>query len=243
MAKTTLRGQRWGRVVLYECDQYPHNAVAPITFLWMQKDEGVCEEIKAQKHTVVDEIGRKGERTLWMWVHPSAYAAVWKLLEQVCNKQLPPSPSASRVEKIQLCSLKDQLVKFRLTGPASNRILGETLELATISSTDETLGPAAEKSPQKGKPVDKATQVAQKKTGQLGEQECSSSYWWQSYYSDEENKSAFQAQAEIFQHVAETQSHDEVPPCMVLSLTVRDPRVLRPSLKTKTNVNDLGELQ
>ncbi|KAH8269828.1 hypothetical protein KR026_003242 [Drosophila bipectinata] len=53
-AKTFITGRREGCVELFEDSQYPHGAIQKARFLWRPETEG------------------QPERTLWLWVHPSA---------------------------------------------------------------------------------------------------------------------------------------------------------------------------
>ncbi|XP_017054754.1 ribonucleases P/MRP protein subunit POP1 [Drosophila ficusphila] len=62
-ARTFLSGRREGSVELFEADRYPHGALQRVSFMWRpQKNEG------------------EGQHTVWLWLHPSAAQAT---LEQL----------------------------------------------------------------------------------------------------------------------------------------------------------------
>ena len=235
-AKTTNTGQRWGTVMMYSCDCYPQGAVAPVTYLWQpEASHSNTDDSSGQSNAQQTEI-----RVLWLWCHPASYEEVWSNLRKACsqsslahsghgqeneapeqrggNVSLPPGGTEERIGLVHLCSLKDQLIKFRLTGPASNLVLSETLQMADISSVKEN---------QQGIATDRADGTETR--------------WWQEYYSREERKSQFELQANGWERVTKCQSPDELPPRAVLALTVRDPRVLLPSTRTKVALDKAGK--
>lgn len=69
-AKTYLNGGREGCISLFRQQQYPFGALAEVNFMWCPKTEEMDD----------DDI-----RTLWLWIHPAAYIAVFEELVKVFN--------------------------------------------------------------------------------------------------------------------------------------------------------------
>lgn len=253
-AKATASGQRWGQVMLYTCDAYPHHAVAPVSFLWQpEKQSSENNSSLGPDGARMDGNAGEKESRLWMWCHPAAYSAVWTQLSQACVLTSPPTPTpaqtpqrsesqdsqvssevqsanASKVVQaasatelafgqLRLRSLKDQFVKLRLTGPASNLVLSETLKIANVDSHSQR--PNSEDD---------------------GGDTMTSKFWWQDYYADEEHNSQFTTQEKVWQVLTKCQTPDEVPPRAAVALTVRDPRVLLPAVRTKVAREETGKI-
>ncbi|XP_076462183.1 ribonucleases P/MRP protein subunit POP1-like [Babylonia areolata] len=240
-ARVTITGRRWGQVMMYTYDTYPRGAVAPITFLW-QSGGQQCTAV-GRTHSADPCTGEENHqvRLLWMWCHPASYAQVWTQLTNACARQVaasagmvdekdvtvtqpcdlkaashsPQGGTKVHFGQLQLCSLKDQLIKLRLTGPASNLILSETLKPANIYSEKKRSGTSSGDS------------SGESRSGS-GE-----SRWWQKYYAAERKGEEFGAQTSAWERVAKCQSPGEVPPRAVVALTVRDTRLLLPSVRTK----------
>ncbi|KAH8289792.1 hypothetical protein KR054_011109 [Drosophila jambulina] len=73
-AKTYISGRREGSVELFADGQYPQGALQRVSFLWRPKREEKQEEQEDQE-----------ERTLWLWLHPSAAEATIEQLLLVFN--------------------------------------------------------------------------------------------------------------------------------------------------------------
>ena len=245
-------------MMLYTCDAYPRGALAPVTFLWQPETDQNRTDGSAgpkEEREVVKEGGTEGNSMLWLWSHPASYAAVWTQITHACALAPAADDAGDRITTLgqkdsgngvlqssepkavsrfgsplggtEVCagalrvrSLKDQLVKFRLTGPASNLVLSETL-----------------------KPVDITSAQASPQMNGVEAQESSFRLWWQKYYATEENSSHFLAQRACYERVMNCQSPGEIPPHAVLALTVRDPRVLLPSKRTKVDLHEAGEMR
>ncbi|KAI9010977.1 ribonucleases P/MRP protein subunit POP1-domain-containing protein [Phycomyces nitens] len=94
------KGQRMGKSYLYKYMQYPANLVCPIDYLWKpSKEEGK-------------------ERTIWIWIHPSAYKEALSILRDTIKQEIQES-----TETIQICEQKEKLVRFDLAGPHSTALL------------------------------------------------------------------------------------------------------------------------
>lgn len=72
-AKTFSTGRREGSIELFKDQQYPHKALGRVSFLWR------CENDELQDSNV--------KRTLWLWLHPAAYAHILEeLIKVFCLK-------------------------------------------------------------------------------------------------------------------------------------------------------------
>ncbi|KAK2558167.1 Ribonucleases P/MRP protein subunit POP1 [Acropora cervicornis] len=97
-AKCYLNGTRQGHVVLYQPGQYPHGALAPVSFLWrQQKTTETCTSTDTEREQQnVDncsattkpnqEIGKGGENSqLWVWAHPAGFQLVFDAIAEACS--------------------------------------------------------------------------------------------------------------------------------------------------------------
>lgn len=248
-AKGCLSGLREGHTILYSCDSYPLGAIGCASFLW--------------KPLTGSDV--TSTRQLWIWVHPGCHSEVCKNLEmsfqdremeietetnntevsentengnadqlknneaktnvssENCNlledsttkpssnlKNLPKQETGSeknlvtwkmKVGEVEMESLKDRLVRFRLTGPGSQAVLSQTLQVADIIP------------------------------------EGSKELWWQQYYSKDHMAIGHTQQRQFWNEVTKCRSPGEVAPHLVLGLTVRDPRILMPDIRTKAKEN------
>jgi ribonuclease P/MRP protein subunit POP1 len=120
-----------GNMMLHHPATFPMGAIAPVAFLWRPLPN------PSSDHTDV-------RRQLWVWVHPSASAELLQAFHKVasqhegkaalalCAWRMPSSsqPLCFIVSTVIWTSLKDELVRFELTGPHSHTILTSTLRLA-----------------------------------------------------------------------------------------------------------------
>ncbi|ESP05473.1 hypothetical protein LOTGIDRAFT_228048 [Lottia gigantea] len=198
-----IKGNRQGQNMLYSYEQYPEQAVGQVSFLWNP-------EVISQQNKL---------RQVWLWCHPSCYSAIWYeitnafqsenlLMESVKMTENCLYDKQVKIGETIITSLKDNLVKFRLTGPLSHTILIDSL-----------------------------------KPAQVGGINCQDS-WWQKYYKSKAKQS--KGQVALWKELQGCQSPAEVPPRMILPLTVRDPRLFLPDKKTKLklqleglNTNDI----
>lgn len=211
-AQSLLDGSREGDTMFYECNQYPWQSIGSVSFFWKPNTLSTSSDI----------------RSIWIWAHPAFYQHVVDAL--LATFQLGPvsnmksegcedlgdvdkctpkkkrklqNGEAKNVEEVKLETrnvpfertpkyrssvgsvemflLKDTLNRFRLTGPLSQEVLKEALQLANNNADD-----------------------------QGGESHIS--FWL-------ENQ--------------KVSSPAELPPRMILCLTVKDPRLNIPDKRTK----------
>ncbi|GFR72813.1 ribonucleases P/MRP protein subunit POP1-like [Elysia marginata] len=212
-AKITSNGTRQGHLTLYTMDSYPVKAIGPVTYMWRAQPNDKDPESVSKLNT------------LWISCHPSIYNDVWNEVQKCFGAQRAEDYNSRSMEstlvlkdeeKVTIKSLKDQLVKFRLFGPASNLILAETLKLADTE----------------------ISKVSSSERQEVVENPKRKSFWWKNYYSSADMKQRFAKQSELWSKVSKCQSPSEAPPNCILALTVRDPRLLLPPKKNKVKTTN-----
>lgn len=223
-------GSREGEIMFYEDGKYPYKPIGSLLFFWKPMDTS-----------------SSNERNLWLWAHPSFYQHLVNTLastfhlqncvstesvhktehgnSQSQESELPlkrmkiqaEDKNLKKVDDIKLVTrnvpfertpkftsscgsvhmvlLKDTLNRFRLTGPLSQAVLREALELV---NDDKTI-------PQSDKVT--STECISDKDRE------SHHYFWRS--------------------ISNLSSPAELPPRIILSLTVKDPRLQIPDKRTK----------
>ncbi|KAJ3022592.1 hypothetical protein HKX48_005778 [Thoreauomyces humboldtii] len=118
-----LKGTRQGSTFLYGCMQFPADSIGPATFLW--------------RPAPADPLAK---RTLWIWLHPAIYQLVHELLIKTREDLI-------LVDVVSVQCLKDELVRFELTGPRCNAILRHSLKLCDREDGLSKPNPAAHSEP------------------------------------------------------------------------------------------------
>ncbi|KAJ3162781.1 hypothetical protein HDU86_003755 [Geranomyces michiganensis] len=109
-----ISGARQGYTNIHAYLQYPSAAIGPVTFLWKPADPGMSK------------------RTLWIWLHPAIHNLVWNELQAALK-------AAIKYKDIKINDLKDELVRFEITGPRANAVLHEILQLSEEGEPAGTL--------------------------------------------------------------------------------------------------------
>ncbi|OQR79424.1 ribonucleases P/MRP protein subunit POP1-like [Tropilaelaps mercedesae] len=113
-AKKFTGGRYQGSIWLYQIDSYPHNCLGEVTFIWRPPESNVSE------------------RTLWLWCHPALRDNLIGIFKQLFDLA-ETSDSGSDMSPVfkgpavTLTDRRNELNRFRLTGPLSVRVLCETL--------------------------------------------------------------------------------------------------------------------
>ena len=166
-------------------------------------------------------------RQLWIWSHPSCFQQVIQTVQGCFIQEGTQNESCGRTKGLEewkddkelskkstlnvftskdglvtVRSLKDCFARFKLTGPLTGAVLSQTLQPAQVDGSE--------------------TKVTDHQDRAL---------WWEQYFTNEDNKKMHEEQREVWTQLAACQSPAEVPPSLVLGLTVRDPRVLLPQKK------------
>ncbi|GAN04392.1 POP1-domain-containing protein [Mucor ambiguus] len=93
-----IRGNRLGTTNLYEYKGYPTKLICPISFLWKPKTND----------------------TIWLWIHPSATHEALTFINIAIKE--------THVAHVELNDLRNEILKFELTGPRSTALLQAILD-------------------------------------------------------------------------------------------------------------------
>lgn len=238
-ALSLLDGSREGEVMFYENGKYPFKPIGTVLFFWKPKETSLLDE-----------------RKVWMWTHPSFYQQVINALVSTFHlyQVTPTHPlpvkengnsesqesdvptkrmkmqagekSPKKVEElkletrnvpfdrtpkfnsscghVQMVLLKDTLNRFRLTGPLSQAVLREALQLAHSD---------------KSRPHSDETPSSLPEVGE--NREIHHNFW---------------------RSISNLSSPAELSPRIILSLTVKDPRLQIPDKRTKAVTQTTGSV-
>lgn len=138
---------------------------------------------------------------------------------------------------VEMVLLKDALNRFRLTGPLSQAVLLESLHIANILKSD----------PGKHKPEEDEQSVTDKICLQSNDVSSDDSAtgknldWWTQFYGvSQRRKESWHYQSTVWQSLKGAASPAQLPPHLVLALTILDPRLQLPSKRTKAVPDDKG---
>ncbi|CRK86886.1 CLUMA_CG000711, isoform A [Clunio marinus] len=206
MAKCYQKGCREGHIDLFKINQYPYGALARVSFMWKPSSD-------------------KLRRTLWMFVHPTAYQEVLEELVSLFelqnvshderssdpkittkNDSFQRNPKYKNEENsIEVIELRDTLNRFRLTGPYSNAVIHKSLKPCCDSGMSQ---------------------------------------WMESFVTEDEQwKEILENQEKIWKTM-EFNSPSEFSPFAVIGLNIVDPRTNRPAKREnskfeQSHVSDL----
>jgi ribonuclease P/MRP protein subunit POP1 len=141
---------------------------------------------------------------------------------------------------VKMVLLKDTLNRFRLTGPLSQAVLLESLHIANILEAD----------PSKNKPnseEEEKSSVADTiclQSSHVSTDDCKTGEnvdWWTQFYGESQHhKQSWYYQTTLWQSLKGAASPAQLPPHLVLALTILDPRLQLPSKRTKAVPDEKG---
>ncbi|GAA6098880.1 ribonucleases P/MRP protein subunit POP1 [Tachysurus ichikawai] len=246
-AASCVSGQKEGRVMLYKADQYPHQPLGPVHFLWRP----CCNT--------------SPHRQLWIWAHPSLKQDVLPELQAVCQsfEAVAPAvveavPSEKLAEKPPASSdgiFKPKCTKGKRKRAAENKdypakkIVGDgtrslTTPVSWVSCKTEIvisdlsmeivryrlIGPLSHS-------VLSEILVPATQCENINKS-TASPFWWPEACKEEDTMSLHRQQADVFQLLRGIDAMAELPAGCVLGLTVDDPR-LSLSVKKRNAPPDL----
>lgn len=132
-SKMFVSGQREGSTFLYEKNSYPFSAIGEISYQW-----------KSDPQPKDTDANFSRDRCLWIWCHPACFELLWKQLLNVFELDNGTETIPDKILKtnsVKIVSLKDSLVRYRLTGPCSTTVLSQILHIADVSSVSKTGDP------------------------------------------------------------------------------------------------------
>ncbi|XP_058233035.1 ribonucleases P/MRP protein subunit POP1 isoform X1 [Hemibagrus wyckioides] len=237
-AASCVSGQKEGRVVLYKADQYPHQPLGPVHFLWRP----CCTT--------------SPHRQLWIWAHPSLKQDLLPELQAVCQcfeavapavveavpsenlaeeSLVPPAPSdgncepkcTKRKRKLETDNEKDYPAKKivgdgtrSLNTPVSWKSCKTEIVISDLTMEIvryRLIGPLSHSV--LSEILAPATEC------ENNNKTTSSPFWWPEECKKEENMSLHRQQTDVFQQLRGVYATAELPAGCVLGLTVDDPRL------------------
>lgn len=123
-AKAYAGGHREGTIDLFNIDSYPYGALGRFQFIWKRANKN------------------EAQRTLWLFAHPSVYQTLVDVLCKLFCLEVQTNfipdirKHMNETSNVELYEMKNQLNRFRLTGPLSHAILSAAFK-AKISPISE----------------------------------------------------------------------------------------------------------
>ena len=150
-----------------------------------------------------------------------------KTEEMTANSKL--SSVSCTIGRIRVSSLKDNLVRHRLVGPKSHAVLSNIVKPAIVD-VSYNWNPDMD-----GEPMDTSTTESTPRDNRT------TRHWWQAYYADNDHLRANNDQTMFVEtRLYRCQSPGEVPPRSIVGMVVRDPRLLRPQVRTAAQTQNNG---
>ncbi|XP_054731691.1 ribonucleases P/MRP protein subunit POP1 [Anastrepha obliqua] len=233
-AKTYTTGRREGSIDLFRDGKYPEYALGRACFMWRPLD--------------TDDTANSEEisRTLWVWIHPSAYPA---LLEEL-------------IKVFQLISLNSIKVPLKPDAPSDD----ECIDVQKKDKSSKPLNPKEQRRLQfmtKSLAFERIKRYRNEKscielndlkdvinrfrlTGHLAQSvlvqafkpkqinENTTTTWLHKLFEENtHSKSTHESQSEFWENCSELSSPGELLSNMILALNIEDPRLNRPKKRTK----------
>ncbi|KAJ8290957.1 hypothetical protein GJAV_G00019650 [Gymnothorax javanicus] len=249
-----LSGRRQGSAVLYKADQYPTQTLGPVLFLWRPRSTGSTH------------------RQLWLWLHPSLKQDLLSELQLVCQCSeavVPPTPVPLPAPEPDPAPLqkdtpeKEQPAEGKRKRKHAGGGSGDPVPMKKIlgDGTRSPFTPVTWRSDSTGIVIRDLTMeivryrligprshfvLAETLTPatvyEAADNQEASCFWWPKHCKDESNMSLHREQADLFNILKGLYSAGEVPAGSVLGLTVDDPRLTLPGMRTKVAL-DVQQLE
>ena len=256
-AKIYINGEREGTVMFYKKDGYPYHPIGYVHFLWKPNDcntkaiwiwvhpafyNDVLKEIilnfnfelKERKSNIDTESEGSQEK-----MQSQDKEAVSSELKIFLTTKIPIYNSS---DGCQMSILRNCLNRFRFCGPLALSIITDAIKLPNINSKvssslkmdkifNEMEAETSEKSEVEDKDLWKMDVDKDEK------RENSIDTWYKIFYQSQNNLEAFKVQKDVYDNLKNLKSPNQLPPNMVLALTVLDPRFFLPQKRTKSFPN------
>lgn len=141
---------------------------------------------------------------------------------------------------IEMVLLKDTLNRFRLTGPLSQAVLLDSLHIASILEIASRKNKTDSKEGEKSLDISAVCLQSHNTSAdnfKMGESED----WRMVFYGVSHHKESWHYQETLWQTLKGAMSPAQLPPHLVLALTIQDPRLQLPSKRTKAVPDEKGE--
>lgn len=254
-AKVYINGEREGTVMFYKKDGYPSHPIGHVHFLWKPSDSGT-KAIWIWVHPsfyndVLKEIisnfnfELKGSRNHFDAEIEGSQEKIKSQNEEKVAPELrifltTKIPIYSSADGCQLTILRNCLNRFRLCGPLALGILSDAFKVPKINAK---VGAAETDEPQVVEEISPKKESEDKENSWQMDVDAddkpdhSIDSWYKTYYHTQDNLEAFKVQGELFDSLGNSKSPNQLPPNMVLALTVLDPRFFLPKKRSKSVSN------
>ncbi|XP_016843556.1 ribonucleases P/MRP protein subunit POP1 [Nasonia vitripennis] len=252
-AKAYISGEREGTVMFYKKNGYPSDPIGYVHFLWKPNNPDT-KAIWIWVHPafyseVLDEITSNFNFELHEskgHIDIESEASQEKMKNEEKEIVAPALkifmttkiPTYSNPEGCKLTILRNCLNRFRLCGPLALSILTDAFKLPNINSRNNTLGIDAIIIDDE-EIVEKQDSEEKKDEWQMDvdtndKSDHSIDTWFHTYYESQDNMEVFKIQRDVYNNFRSLNYASQLPPNMVLALTVLDPRFFLPHKRTKS---------
>ncbi|XP_066991529.2 ribonucleases P/MRP protein subunit POP1 [Anabrus simplex] len=276
-AKAFLSGTREGKVTLFRRGTYPFGALGNVTFLWklefQEMDKRtlwiwvhpaiytdvlnalistfdftpvVCESAIDTVSSIDDNVTSPVKKKAKLEVSSESVIEDIQITSQCMDYK-------SKDGEVRMVLLKDVLNRFRLTGPLSQAILTDALNVSNIPDIKSQLKQQVKsgKHPSSGdieeicvldnkeKPCKEVITLKSSSDEDMevmvldDSNPVNDQSWWTNFYSDKQNREAWQTQRLLWNDMKSVVSPAQLSPHQVLALTIIDPRYQMPATRKK----------
>ncbi|XP_011504247.1 PREDICTED: ribonucleases P/MRP protein subunit POP1 [Ceratosolen solmsi marchali] len=253
-AKCYINGEREGTLMFYKANGYPYHPIGYINFMWnanscsskaiwiwvhpaLYKD--TLEEIINNFNFVLETNSNTSDTIV-----EKDQDIVKDLQAETMSSELKifrttKVPIYTNNNECQLTILRNCLNRFRLSGPLTLNTLTDAFKLPHIRSKFDVMN-------QSSVEVDKNFEKMDIQDNQnlceidiknQDKTKYSTNTWYNIYYQSEKNLETFKVQNDMFNNLVGLNFPSQLPPNMILALTVLDPRFFLPEKRIKSLSN------
>ncbi|XP_015596300.1 ribonucleases P/MRP protein subunit POP1 [Cephus cinctus] len=260
-AKVYLSGTREGNLMFYKEDGYPKFPIGNVNFLWKPPDDSLLKTIWIWVHPCfytdfisaviasfkfelnslqTDNMVDISETVVESERNDSKIIAKKKAaVENNCFSKHVEYHNGTNCTMILL---NHRLNRFRLCGPLALDIITNALRLPNLELIKEL--PEQEQSQVKTNVEEETTMEVVEISTEVDTESKESSgttakkSWFNEYHRKKENIEYFKVQQELFDVLKDLKSPNQLPPNIVIALTVLDPRFFMPQTRTRSERNN-----
>lgn len=252
-AKIYADGKREGTIMFYKKNAYPHHPIGHVHFLWREDNvntKGIWIWVHpAFYDDVLTEIIENFNFQLEENTLDTESEASQEKIKSQSEKKVSPElkiflttkiPVYKNTQSCELLILRNRLNRFRLCGPLALSILTDALKVPKINQSftnklngEKMLMDTEDESCEK-KDLECKKNLWQMDVDVTDESENSIDAWFKTFYQSQENLEILKEQSSTFDKFRNLLSPNQLPPNMVLGLTVLDPRFFLPQKRNKS---------
>ncbi|XP_058789957.1 ribonucleases P/MRP protein subunit POP1 [Phymastichus coffea] len=255
-AKAFINGEREGTVMFYEKNSCPTHPIGYVNFLWRPTSKNNIKAIWIWIHpSFYEELLNSIISNFDFELKKSKSILD---AESDCSQEKLNSQDQENVEtglkiflftKIpvyenshgcELVVLRNCLNRFRLSGPLALSILTDAFKIPNINSklnNVQTKKTVMEIKNSENVNCENVGDSYEMEVDNIDKTEHSIDSWYKSYYESQDNLQAFNIQNKVYNNISNLKTPNQLPPNMVLALTVLDPRFFLPNKRTKSLPN------